>query len=412
MIRGVVYCVILPALVLTVASVRLDSSRELFERRILPILKSPNPSSCSECHLSGVDLKDYVRPSEAETFASLREQRLIDLENPGDSKLLKLIKMSSPKSTLVKQRARDAEYEAFKSWIEAGCSNPALAAAPAGEKPVGPAAPNAVIRHSRIDLIVESFVRNVWSQQGRCMGCHTRGTDQNRKNIEKFGDRVGWCVPNSPEETMQRLLDQKLINVDDPENSLFLLKPLNKVPHGGGVKFMMGDAGYKQFRAWIEDYARCVKAQYRAENQLPVPDRHAYVYTDCILVVSETPESWGDRLLRVDAYAWDSARGDWTVRPVATGDRQVSAQSRGTNIWMWLIPPRGSAEESKARRNPRLTPGKYLLKYYSDTTGKLDKDFTLPTDSKGFFQGQQEISSDWTPGWGSSTKVRIALSGS
>ena len=36
---------------------------EVFERRIAPIFKSPNPSSCVQCHLAGVDLKDSLRPS-------------------------------------------------------------------------------------------------------------------------------------------------------------------------------------------------------------------------------------------------------------------------------------------------------------------------------------------------------------
>ena len=33
---------------------------EVFEKRILPIFKSANPSSCVQCHLAGVDLKDYI----------------------------------------------------------------------------------------------------------------------------------------------------------------------------------------------------------------------------------------------------------------------------------------------------------------------------------------------------------------
>lgn len=45
-------------------------------------MKSEKPSSCSECHLSGVDLRDYVRPSQKETFASLVAEGLIDVKNP------------------------------------------------------------------------------------------------------------------------------------------------------------------------------------------------------------------------------------------------------------------------------------------------------------------------------------------
>ena len=49
---------------------------QVFEKRIMPIFKSPNPSSCTQCHLSGVDLKNYILPSSEKTFLSLRDQGL------------------------------------------------------------------------------------------------------------------------------------------------------------------------------------------------------------------------------------------------------------------------------------------------------------------------------------------------
>ena len=39
-----------------------DEALTVFKRRILPIFRSRNPSSCTDCHLSGVELKDYIRP--------------------------------------------------------------------------------------------------------------------------------------------------------------------------------------------------------------------------------------------------------------------------------------------------------------------------------------------------------------
>src|SRR4051812_7306552 len=67
--------------------------KEVFEKRLVPIFKSPNPSSCVQCHLGSVHLKDYIRPSHEETFASLRDRGLIDLDAPERSKILALIKM-------------------------------------------------------------------------------------------------------------------------------------------------------------------------------------------------------------------------------------------------------------------------------------------------------------------------------
>src|SRR5687768_3788571 len=79
------------AIVLAPAAVRADDPARVFEQRILPIFKSPNPSSCTQCHLAAVDLKDYILPSATDTFLALRDQGLIDLEKPEASKILALI---------------------------------------------------------------------------------------------------------------------------------------------------------------------------------------------------------------------------------------------------------------------------------------------------------------------------------
>src|SRR5262245_40630950 len=67
--------------------------KEVFEKRLMPIFKSPDPSSCVQCHLASVDIKDYILPSHEDTFASLRDRGLIDLDAPEKSKILALIKM-------------------------------------------------------------------------------------------------------------------------------------------------------------------------------------------------------------------------------------------------------------------------------------------------------------------------------
>src|SRR5438477_4246219 len=103
--------------------------REVFDRRIKPILQSPNPSSCTQCHLAGVDLRDYLRPSPDEMFRSLRDQGLIDLDRPKDSKILRLIEMGAGETggtALIHEKTRRAEYEALATWIEAAAADPKL----------------------------------------------------------------------------------------------------------------------------------------------------------------------------------------------------------------------------------------------------------------------------------------------
>src|SRR3954452_14880358 len=83
------------AVVIAVPALRAadQSPAQVFEKRILPIFKSPDPSSCVQCHLAGVDLKNYILPSHEKTFLSLRDQGLIDLDQPRNSKILRLIRM-------------------------------------------------------------------------------------------------------------------------------------------------------------------------------------------------------------------------------------------------------------------------------------------------------------------------------
>ena len=95
---------------------------EVFEKRIVPIFKSPNPSSCVQCHLAGVDLKQYILPSSDKTFVSLRDQGMIDLDSPEKSKILKLISMGEKDrraTALIHAKMRQAEFEAFADWIKA-----------------------------------------------------------------------------------------------------------------------------------------------------------------------------------------------------------------------------------------------------------------------------------------------------
>lgn len=412
---GVGFAALLPfavALPYAVGQTLREASRLVFERRILPILKSPNPSSCAECHLSGVDLKDYIRPSEQTTFASLRDRGMIDLEKPEASHILHLIQMSTPKTGLVNQKARDAEYNAFRDWIVAAAKDPKLRTAPSlpEGKRAGPSVPDAVIRHARLDSVVASFERNVWSQEGRCMGCHR---PDNQENVKKYGERVKWFVPDSAEATMRRLIDQGDINVDKPEESLLLLKPMNKVAHGGGVKMLYGDAGYKMFRAWIEDYAASVKGKYRTAADLPAPPKQAMVNMNSILAVGNGPSAWADKLLRTDVYAWDSAGKTWEKAPVASGERLFYAgnngQPNGTNLIMFFLVPARDANAQAERLRARLVPGRYLLKYYCDLGGKLNQNYAIPIDSPAFYQGSQEITATWGGSWGNPVKVRVSL---
>ena len=98
----------------------------------MPIFKSPQPSSCVQCHLAAVDLKNYILPSLEKTFASLRAQGLVDVAQPEKSKILGLIKMGDKDldkgEKLIHEKTRQAEYEAFAAWSMNCVSRPTSSA--------------------------------------------------------------------------------------------------------------------------------------------------------------------------------------------------------------------------------------------------------------------------------------------
>ena len=383
-----------------------SSADSVFEARIAPIFKSPNPSSCARCHLAAVDLKDYILPSAKDTFLALRDQGLIDLAKPEDSKILKLINRGAgdPKAAgLITAKQQQAEYEAFAAWIKACAADPALRDAPKpGTAPALGVKPVEVVRHARKDRVLESFESNVWSMRFRCMNCHTEGTPQNDKLVKEHGARVAWFKKGGPEATMEYLLAGKLLDLESPEKSLLLAKPLGTVEHGGGVKFAVGDQGYKAFRAWIEDVAAMRAGKYAKAADLPPKELGPKRFgSEAWLRLNNTPRAWNGKLLQADVYAWDTKAGAWEKEPVATSDRMCG--DKGWQHTITLLAPAGS-DRARAweKGKPSLPAGKYLVKVYVDSAGKAKADWRAPLGADEY-AGEVEIQARWAEGYGAMT---------
>jgi hypothetical protein len=383
---------------------------EVFEKRIVPIFKSPNPSSCVQCHLAGVDLKDYILPDAERTFQSLRDQGLIDLAAPERSKIVSLIDMGGDGAkgpNAVNAKLRKAEREAFVAWIAACAADQKLKATPKLEAKdrAGPSRPNEVIRHARTDRVLESFERNVWAWRFRCMNCHTEGTPQNDKHRKEYGDRVAWVKKAGAGDTMKYLIASKLIDPVNPERSLLLSKPLGE-KHEGGTKFVVGDDAYKGFRAWIEDVAAIRGGKYAAASDLPPADVGPERFgTDLWLKLTNCPPEWGDKFLQVRVFAWDAGRKAWEKTPVAVSDRMVFGKGKLWQHNLTLLAPKGS-DQAKVWRagKPSLPEGKYLLRVYLDGESKLLKDWKAILDDTDF-AGLVEFPARWREGYGAMTAV-------
>lgn len=431
-----------------------DSSPEdLFNARILPIFKSPNPSSCVQCHLSSVDLKDYILPSSEQTFASLRAQELVNVDAPEKSKILELISMGEKDSDkgakMIHEEMRKAEYEAFASWIKACCADPKLRNLPAPSKTAlaKPEHPDEVIRHARKSRLVDSFTRNVWSQRMRCFPCHTpHEIDDNdpkakqaRKHIQDIEDRHGVKFTSrlalfrkTPEATMQAWIENSrdaepdslpLINLEDATQSLIVLKPSAKLPkkkedgsfekpssvepvsHLGGLKMHKDDFSYKAFIAWIEDYARVVGGEYTLVADLPADNWHPSKH---MVMLRGVPESWPKMApVQMFVHEWDAGKKGWKEDPVAFTQGLVAPKM---NVFGALFLLRSEETEKSAEwtpEDPTLKPGKYLIKTYLDSKGQLAEN-PAAFLGKDSFEGQLEVRAHWRKGFPEAEKLNGA----
>ena len=326
---------------------------------------------------------------------------LIDSAQPDKSKLLAFIARQPEKPSLVSDKARQQEYDAFRAWIVAAVKDPALLAAKNGG-PIGPQLPAEVVRHARRDRVLQSFLYNVWSEVGRCAACHS--PDRNQQQVKKHGEQISWIKLGSPPATLDHLREFELIDLAAPEKSLLLLKPLNQVKHGGGVKMTYGDRTYKQFRAFIDDLAATAGGQYARADQLPTASGEVSAVSDLWFKLTGVPARFDKLVLQVDLYRWDDAAQAWSKDRWATADRQVFG---GGQLWqnhLSITAPRDAARAAEIRR-AALPPGKYLAKIYLDQQRKLEKQYPAVL-SDDEFVGQVEFNTRWPAGYGSMTVAK------
>jgi hypothetical protein len=416
----------------------------------MPIFWSPQPASCVQCHLSSVDLKDYILPSHEQTFSSLRDQGLIDLAEPAKSKILTLIRMGEKDldkgAQLIHEKTRLAEYDAFASWIAACCNDPKLRDLPklSADELARPEHSDEVIRHARKSRVVDSFVRNVWSQRMRCFPCHTpneldesnpnqkaaiqKHRELTQKFDKEFGDRMN-IFRATPEATLQSLIEKSqtappgtlpMINLAEPTKSLLVLKPTSKLPfrneqgvfdkpssaepvsHVGGLKMHVDDQSYKAFIAWIQDYGRIVAGEYKSVDDLPADNWYASKTT---IMIREVPEAWkaGTRI-QLFVHAWDPKKSAWETEPVAFTQGSVTPIGNIAGALFLFGSAGRETTNTLDPENSRLAPGKYLVKAYLDSKNRLAANPTAMLDEGDFF-GQAAIDARWEEGFLKAEKI-------
>lgn len=249
-----------------------DDSRALYDKRIAPLLAEERPSSCNACHLSGVDLGLYARDSPCRTMACMVEKGVVDLDDPQRSLILQWILRADPSSPLVTEQMIQEEHDGMLEWIQhvAACGSEVCepiddpcGAPPSWEDcplppPEGP--PPFVDPGDCSDRTIEAvFAGKVYPWRGRCYPCHFDDYDGDVEAPRWI--HVGPCEEGSV-VTMHNVLERGLADLDDPAQSLLLLKPLavasGGVPHGGHDKIAdTNDETYRDFLYWLSRLAQC-----------------------------------------------------------------------------------------------------------------------------------------------------------
>ena len=408
-----------------------NSPMEIFEQRIMPIFRSPNPSSCVQCHLASVDLKNYILPSHEATFLSLKNQGLINLDAPRKSKILTLIEMgdkdSDPLAKRIHEKQRSAELGAFQAWVVACCADPDLAGrkVDANTQTAQPASTNEIIRHARKDRILDSFVRNVWSQRMRCFPCHTPGeidstNPKHKKPAENYakllkthGARIN-LFKETPEQTMRSMIANSrkssakalpLLNFKDAEQSLLVLKPTSKLPpkdaqgqigtpsstspvsHMGGLKMHVDDMSYKAIVNWITDLGKVMNEGYQTTADLP---SDTWIPTMKVLRLKDIPEAWAPGSLVqlfIHTPTRDGTVNAWNSDPIAFTQGIVTPRRivNGPLTMLGIEPA-------------ELLPGTYRVRIFVDAKGKIRTNSATILDASDY-QGSLEFEAEWKDGF-------------
>ena len=109
---------------------------------------------------------------------------------------------------------------------------------------------------------------------------------------------------------------------------------------------------------------------------------------------------WGDKVAESTFYAWDAKAAAWEPTPVASSDRVVWG---GGKLWqhnLTLSAARGSERATRwQERGASLAAGKYLVKVYVDSAGRVAEQGAAAM----LASGAGEVESTWPTGYGRMT---------
>ncbi len=243
-----------------------DKLSKLFHTKVKPLVSSGQPSTCNQCHFSGVDLGMFVQDTPCESMACMVEKGMVDFKDPAKSEVLSWIAKAAPVSSFITPAIQKAEHDVFLEWITHSATCHASTCGEikdpcGGENLPDPKLDKPMIGGCDEATLAASFETKVYAYRERCAHCHAPYGVDNAKTgappfLGKDPGKGGSII------TMYNVIGAGYIDVAAPDKSLLLLKPLapksGGVQHGGGVKFAnKNDVSYKAFLQWIQQFAAC-----------------------------------------------------------------------------------------------------------------------------------------------------------
>jgi hypothetical protein len=151
-----------------------DTLGELYSTYIEPFVSGQVPSSCSQCHMTGIDISIYAQDTACDTMACMIDHEVVSFEDPTRSEILTQIALGGPASSVFDVNTEREAMELWINWsarchhwvcgdIESGCSQ-GTGALSTGILPQGACSE---------DTLLASFWDAFVVHRNRCISCHS-----------------------------------------------------------------------------------------------------------------------------------------------------------------------------------------------------------------------------------------------
>jgi len=142
------------------------------------------------------------------------------------------------------------------------------------------------------------------------------------------------------------------------------------------------DQTYKSIVAWVTDYANVVGNRYASVDELPADN---WLPSQLFVKLISAPETWPEGVpVQLFVHRPVEERGTWSDEPVAFTQGTVTRQRSVTGSLFFFTPEETGGPVAADVAAAKLPGGKYLVKAYVDTDGRLADDPALLLGEEDF----------------------------